>query len=45
MEKAVGTITISVYKPDYLSTSFEIKADNEDILPVMYVIEDVLKKY
>lgn len=45
MKNIVGTITVSVYKTDNFFTSFEIKADNENILPVAYVIEDTLKKY
>ena len=41
----IGTITISVFKTDNFFTSFEIKTDNETVLPVTYVIEDTLKKY
>lgn len=40
----VGTVTISVYKNN-ISTSFNIETSNEDVLPVSYVIEDVLKYY
>ncbi len=41
-----GTITVSVYR-DINSGSpiFYVEPDNEDILPVSYVIEDVLKLY
>lgn len=44
--KKCGTITVSVYK-DVKSGShiFYVEPDNEDILPVSYVIEDVLKLY
>lgn len=44
--KKCGTITVSVYK-DINSGSpiFYVEPDNEDILPVSYVIEDVLKLY
>lgn len=41
----IGTVTISVYKCNDDSTSFEIKTDNENVLPVSYVIEDTLKYY
>ncbi len=40
----IGTITVDVYKEDCI-TSFDIKSDNEDVLPIQYVIEDVLKLY
>lgn len=44
--KKCGTITVSVYR-DINSGSpiFYVEPDNEDILPVSYVIEDVLKLY
>ncbi len=45
----VGIITVSVYKSHLHSninqTIFDIKTDNDDVLPVSYVIEDVLKLY
>ena len=41
----IGTITVSVFKTDDFFTSFEVKSDNENVLPVVYVIEDTLKKY
>lgn len=46
MGKKCGTITVSVYR-DINSGSpiFYVESDNEDILPVSYVIEDVLKLY
>lgn len=44
MEK-LGKIIISVYKDDNNHTNFQIETDNEDILPVSYVIEDTLKMY
>jgi len=41
-----GTITVSVYKDiNTGSPIFHIQSDNEDILPISYVIEDVLKLY
>ncbi len=46
MEKnKIGTITISVFKTNNFFNSFEIRTDDETILPVVYVIEDTLKKY
>lgn len=44
--KKCGTITVSVYR-DINSGSpiFYVEPDNEEILPVSYVIEDVLKLY
>ena len=55
MEK-IGTVTVSVYRsenrsennmdiPTSIITTFDIKVDNEDVLPVSYVIEDTLKFY
>lgn len=44
--KKCGTITVSVYKDTNSgSPIFYVEPDNEDILPVSYVIEDVLKLY
>ena len=43
--KELGTITISVFKDENNNTKFIIKTDNDDILPVSYVIEDTLKMY
>ena len=41
-----GTITVSVYKDiNTGSPIFHIQSDNEDILPISYVIEDVFKLY
>ena len=41
-----GTITISVYKETNSSSPiFHIQSDNEDVLPVSYVIEDILTLY
>lgn len=41
-----ATITVSVYKDiNTGSPIFHIQSDNEDILPISYVIEDVLKLY
>ena len=44
MEK-LGNIIISVYNDSNNKTNFQIQTDNEDILPVSYVIEDTLKMY
>ncbi len=44
MEK-IGTITVSVFRNENNQTDFQIQTDNENILPVSYVIEDTLKKY
>lgn len=44
MEK-LGNIIISVYRDENNKTNFQIETDNEDILPVSYVIEDTLKLY
>lgn len=45
MEKQ-GTILLNVYKePSTGLPIFYIKADNEDVLPVVDVLEDTLKQY
>ncbi len=44
--KKCGTITVSVYKEKSSGSHiFHIKSDNEDVLPVSYVIEDILSLY
>ena len=41
-----GTITVSIYKEiNSGSPIFHIRPDNEDVLPVSYIIEDVLALY
>lgn len=40
-----GTITVSVYTDKNHNHSFEIESDNDDVLPVSYVIEDTLAFY
>ena len=49
MKNKVGTVTVSVFRSenrsDDNSTSFKIEADDDDVLPVSYVIEDTLKYY
>lgn len=40
-----GTITITVFIDGDNNKHFVIQADNDDVLPVTYVIEDVLKLY
>ena len=55
MEK-IGTVTISVFrstndvndKSDIfksIGTTFDIKVDNDNVLPISYIIEDTLKFY
>ena len=41
----LGTIIVSVFRCDDNSTSFKIETDDEDVLPVSYIIEDTLKCY
>ena len=41
-----GTILLNVYKESTTGLPvFYINADNEDVLPVVDVLEDTLKKY
>lgn len=41
-----GTVTVSIYKETNSgSPIFHIQSDNEDVLPVSYVIEDILTLY
>lgn len=40
-----GTITITVLIDEDNNKHFIIQADNDDVLPVTYVIEDILKLY
>lgn len=40
-----GTITITVFIDEDNNKHFVIKTDNDDVLPVTYVIEDALKLY
>jgi len=41
-----GTITISIYREiNSGSPIFHVQPDNEDILPICYVIEDALSVY
>lgn len=41
----LGTITVSVFKNAENVTDFCIETDNDNVLPVSYVIEDTLKLY
>lgn len=41
----IGTVTISVFKDEKNEVNFKINIDNDDVLPVSYVIEDILKLY
>lgn len=40
-----GTVTVSVYKDKSGRTFFIINTDNDEVLPVSYVIEDTLYLY
>ena len=44
-QKKCGTVTVSVYTDDSNNHFFDIKSDSDDVLPVSYVIEDVLSLY
>jgi hypothetical protein len=41
----IGTVTISVFKDEKNEVNFKINIDNDDVLPVSYVVEDTLKLY
>ena len=43
--KLVGDIHVSVYKTLDNKVFFYVDADNKDVLPVVYVIEDTLEQY
>jgi len=43
--KIVGDIHVTVYKTPDGKKFFYLKADNEDLLPVVDVIEDTLYSY
>lgn len=44
--KYYGTVTVSVFKDlDSKSYSFKVETDNDEVLPVSYIIEDTLKLY
>lgn len=43
--KKCGTVTISVYTDQSHNHFFDIESDSDDVLPVSYVIEDVLSLY
>lgn len=43
--KVIGDIHVSVYKTPDGKTFFYIKADNEELLPILDIIEDLLYKY
>ncbi len=44
MEKLIGKVIVSVFKNEDGTTSFIVSSD-EEVLPVSYVIEDILKLY
>ena len=44
-QKKCGTVTVSVYTDDSNNHFFDIKSDSDDVLPVSYVIEDILTLY
>ena len=44
--KKCGTVTVSIYKEaNSGSHIFYVQSDNDDVLPVSYVIEDALSLY
>ena len=44
--KEIGVVSIHVYKvPTTNKPLFYVKSENQDVLPVSYVIEDMLKLY
>lgn len=44
--KKVGIISVHIYKETKTNTPFfYIKSENEEVLPVSYLIEDTLKMY
>lgn len=45
MKNIIGTVTVSVFRDENQSISFEVITDDENVLPVSYVIEDTLKLY
>ena len=41
-----GTITVSIYKESTSDSHiFYVQSDNEDVLPISYIIEDMLSLY
>ena len=45
LQQQLGTITISVFYDENNNRNFKIETDNDNVLPVSYVIEDDLKLY
>ena len=44
--KEVGCVTIHMYKEQNSKLPlFRINTDNDDVLPLSYIIEDILKMY
>lgn len=43
--KTLGTINISVYKDKDNDRFFFLQADTDDVIPILYVLEDILKLY
>lgn len=44
--KKVGTVSVDIYKELETNASFfYVKSENQEVLPVSYVIEDTLKLY
>lgn len=44
--KKVGTISIHMYKESKTNAPFFfLESENQDVLPISYVVEDFLKKY
>lgn len=43
--KIIGNINITIVETSEGDSLFNLQADNENVLPVLYVIEDTLTKY
>lgn len=44
--KKVGTVSVHMYKePKINAPFFYIEAENQEVLPISYVVEDTLKMY
>lgn len=44
--KKVGTVSVHMYKESKTNTPFfYVESENQDVLPISYVVEDTLKMY
>ncbi len=43
--RTVGTIQVSVYETVDKDKFFGLQANTEDVLPILYVLEEILKLY